>query len=116
MSNKRFENSLFAIVALIVGGSIRSYYTSALPDFNLGRNQTWITFECMLVTLALWSILLVAFRFIGKERKDRKKSRLWKVAAMRAYWLMVCAHFSTTKEGLNEESTATESSWNAINR
>ena len=30
---KRIENTLFAIIPLLVGWRITSYYTSALPDF-----------------------------------------------------------------------------------
>lgn len=40
---KRIENTLFAIIPLLVGWRITSYYTSALPDFDIAANDIFIT-------------------------------------------------------------------------
>ena len=45
---KRIENTLFAIIPLLVGWRITSYYTSALPDFDIAANDIFITIECTL--------------------------------------------------------------------
>lgn len=89
MAHKRLENALFAIASLIVGISIQYYYTSLLPDFDIGGNGAWITLECGALTFASWGILLIVFRFIGKLADDTMKRRLFKITAVMVYWLIV---------------------------
>ena len=51
MPYKRIENTLFAIIPLLVGWRITSYYTSALPDFDIADHDIYITIECKVQTL-----------------------------------------------------------------
>lgn len=89
ISYKRIENALFAIISLLVGCRITSYYTSGLPDFDIGANDIFITIKCKVLTFVLWGIMLFIFRFIGKQVDDTRKRRLFKIAAVLVYWLIV---------------------------
>lgn len=88
MSYKRIENALFAIISLLVGWRITSYYTSALPDFDIAANDIFITIKCKVLTFVLWGIMLFLFHFIGKQVNDIWK-RLFKITAVLVYWLIV---------------------------
>ena len=89
MTHKRIENALFAIISLLVGWCITSYYTSALPDFDIAANDIFITIKCKVLTFVLWGIMLFLFRFIGKQVSDIRKRRLFKITAVLVYWLIV---------------------------
>ena len=71
---KRIENTLFAIIPLLVGWRITSYYTSALPDFDIAANDIFITIECKVQTFLLWGIMLFFFYVIGKQVNNIRKS------------------------------------------
>ena len=86
---KRIENTLFAIIPLLVGWRITSYYTSALPDFDIAANDIFITIECKVQTFVLWGMLIFLFRFIGKQVDDTRKKRLFKITSVLVYWLIV---------------------------
>ena len=86
---KSIENILFAVVSLFVGLCIVSYYTSALPDFDIAANDIFITIKCKALTLVLWGIMLLFFRFIRKHSDGAGKRRLFKIIAMLIYWLIV---------------------------
>lgn len=92
MAHKRFENALFAIASLIAGISIQYYYTSSLPDFDIGGNGAWIILECRMLTFVLWGMLLFLFRFISKQVADTMKKRLFKITAVLVYWLLVWSY------------------------
>lgn len=89
MPYKRIENALFAIISLLVGWCITSYYTSALPDFDIAANDIFITIKCKVLTFVLWGIMLFLFHFIGKQVNDIRKRRLFKITAVLIYWLIV---------------------------
>lgn len=89
MQYKKIENILFAMISLFVGLRMVSYYTSALPDFDIAANDIFITIECNVLTFALWGIMLFLFRFIRKQVDDTRKRRLFKIAAVLVYWLIV---------------------------
>lgn len=86
---KRIENALFAIISLLVGWRITSYYTSALPDFDIAANDMFIAIKCKVLMFVLWGIMLSLFQFIGKQVVDTRKRRLCKITAVLAYWLIV---------------------------
>ena len=95
MSYKRLENILLAVISLFMGLYIVSYYTSALPDFYIAANDIFITIECKVWTFILWGIMLFLFRFIRKQVDDTRKRRLFKIAAVLVYWLImwgICYH------------------------
>ena len=89
MKYKRLENILLAVISLFVGLRMVFYYTSTVPDFDIGLNEGWIFLVCNAWTFALWGIMLFVFRFIGKEVDDTRKRRLFKIAAVLVYWLVV---------------------------
>ena len=86
---KRIENTLFAIIPLLVGWRITSYYTSALPDFDIAANDIFITIECKVQTFLLGGIMLFFFYVIGKQVNNIRKRRLFKITAVLVYWLIV---------------------------
>lgn len=53
MINRRYENTLFAVIPLIVGISIHFYYTNSLPEFDIAGNDVWITLKCGMLTSIL---------------------------------------------------------------
>lgn len=61
MPYKRIENALFAIISLLVGWCITSYYTSALPDFDIAANDIFITIKCKVLTFVLWGDYAIPF-------------------------------------------------------
>lgn len=61
MTYKRIENALFAVISLFVGWHITSYYTSALPDFDIGGNDKFITIECEMRLFVLWGDYVIPF-------------------------------------------------------
>ena len=63
MPYKRIENALYAVISLFVGWGITSYYTSALPDFDIAANNIYTTIECEVLTFVLWGMLIFLFRF-----------------------------------------------------
>ncbi len=89
MKYKRLENILLAVISLFVGLRMVFYYTSTVPDFDIGFNEGWIFLVCNAWTFALWGIMLFVFRFIRKEVDDTRKRRLFKIAAVLVYWLIV---------------------------
>lgn len=86
---KRTENILYAVISLFVGWRITSYYTSALPDFDIAANNIYTTIECEVLTFVLWGMLIFLFRFIGKQVDDTRKKRLFKITSVLVYWLIV---------------------------
>lgn len=91
MQYKGHENVLFAVISLLTGWGIVYYYSSSLPDFDIGFNEAFTTAICGMLTFVLWGILLYLFHFIGKQVSDIRKSSLIKMAAMLIYWLIVWA-------------------------
>lgn len=89
MTNRRYENTLFAVISLIVGASIHFYYTTSLPDFDIAGNDVWITLKCGILTFILWGITLFLFRFIGKQITDTPKRLLIKMAVVIVFGLVV---------------------------
>ena len=89
MQYKKIENVLLAIISLLVGWRITSYYTSTLPDFDIATNDIYITIECNVLAFVLWGIMLFFFRFIRKQVNDTRKRCLFKIAAVLVYWLIV---------------------------
>ncbi|WP_238619196.1 hypothetical protein [Bacteroides salyersiae] len=89
MPYKKIENALFAIISLLVGWRITSYYISALPDFDIAANDIFITIKCKVLTFVLWGIMLFFFCVIGKQVNNIRKRRLFKITAVLVYWLIV---------------------------
>lgn len=89
MPYKKIENALLTIISLLMGWRITSYYTSALPDFDIAANDIFITIKCKVLTFVLWGIMLFLLRFIGKQVNDIRKRRLFKITVVLAYWLIV---------------------------
>lgn len=89
MKYKRLENILLAVISLFVGLHMVFYYTSTVPDFDIGLNEGWIFLVCNAWTFVFWGIMLFVFRFIRKEVDDTRKRRLFKIATMLVYWLIV---------------------------
>lgn len=89
MPCKRIENVLLSVISLFVGWCIVSYYTSALPDFDIAANDVFITIECKVLTFVLWGMLIFLFRFIGKQVDGTRNGRLFKIISVLAYWLIV---------------------------
>lgn len=89
MPYKRTENVLFSVISLFVGWCITSYYTSALPDFDIAANDLFITIECKVLTFVLWGMLIFLFRFIGKQVDGTRNRRLFKIISVLAYWLII---------------------------
>lgn len=89
MQYKKIENVLLAVISLFIGLCIVSYYTSALPDFDIAANDIFTTIECEVLAFVLWGIMLFLFRFIRKLVDDTKKRRLFKITAVLVYWLIM---------------------------
>lgn len=89
MQYKEYENILFTVISLLTGLGIVYYYSSSLPDFDIGFNEAFTTAICGMLAFVLWAILSYLFHFIGKQVSDTRKSRPIKIAAMLIYWLIV---------------------------
>lgn len=95
MQYKRLENIVFAAISLLVGLRILTYYTSILPDFDIGNNEAFITLKCGGLIFALWGIELFLFHCIKVRTDDARKKRSFKTITMLAYWIIVwilCYH------------------------
>lgn len=89
MQHKGYENVLFTVISLLTGLGIVYYYSSSLPDFDIGFNEAFTIAICGMLVFVLWGILAYLFHFIGKQVSDTRKSRLIKITALLIYWLIV---------------------------
>lgn len=85
----RYDNILFGIIALVTGFGIDSYYSSFMPDFDIGFYEVFTAFRCWLLILFLWGIVLGIFYILKKQIDNRQKRQLISVVIILAYWLII---------------------------
>lgn len=89
IQGKKYESVLLAIISLIAGFYTDVYYSSFMPDFDIGFNAAFTTLKCWLLILVLWGIELGIFRLLKKQITNPRNLRWASVAVMIAYWLIV---------------------------
>lgn len=91
--NNKYRSFLIAVISLAIGFCIDFYYSSFMPDFDIGFNEAFTTLKCRLFILAIWGIELGCLRLLVKraERQTEKsrRTRLASLAVMAGYWLIV---------------------------
>lgn len=85
----RYNNILFDIISLTVGFGIESYYSSFMPDFDIGFYEAFTAFKCWLLILFLWGIVLGIFYILKKQIDNQQKRQLISVVIILAYWLII---------------------------
>lgn len=58
MQYKGYENVLFTVISLVTGLGIVYYYSSSLPDFDIGFNKAFTAAIYGMLIFALWGILI----------------------------------------------------------
>lgn len=82
--NKKYKFILLATISLIIGFCIDFYYSSYIPDFDIGFYEAFTRLKCWIFILLTWSIELGVLRTL-KKRTNSFAS----ITVMVVYWLMV---------------------------
>lgn len=85
----KYENFLFTTIALIIGFSIDSYYSSFVPDFDIGFYEAFAAFRCWALILILWGIVSGILYVLKIHIAGQGKRRLISIAVILIYWLIV---------------------------
>ena len=89
IQSRKYELILLAILSLLISFGIDHYYSSLMPDFDIGFNGAFTTLKCWAWILILWGIEFCIFQFVNKRLNKIRNIRFASVAVMIIYELMI---------------------------
>lgn len=86
---KKYETVLLAVISIIGGFYIDAYYSSFMPDFDIGFYEAFASFRCWILILILWGIETILLYIVKKHIDNKKSSQLLSIAIMVIYWIII---------------------------